>query len=95
MESRKKSFNFEDLVLPCRLFLSLQQFNSIRISSPKNCTLSNYSGRSIIRTLSRTKIIIWLYNDLRMLVVAVDKKILVHMAAKSVVLSTEDHQVVG
>ena len=33
------------------------------------------------------------YNDLRMRVVAVDKK--VYMAAKSVVLSTEDRQVVG
>ena len=30
-----------------------------------------------------------------MCVVAVDKKIIVYMAAKSVVLSTEDHQVVG
>ena len=30
-----------------------------------------------------------------MRVVAVDKKIIVYMAAKSVVLSTEDHQVVG
>ena len=34
-------------------------------------------------------------NDLRMRVVAVDKKIIVYMAAKSVVLSTEDSQVVG
>ena len=35
------------------------------------------------------------YNDLSMPVVAVDKKIIVYMAAKSVVLSTEDCQVVG
>ena len=44
---------------------------------------------------SRTEIIACAYNDLRMRVVAVDKKIIVDMAAKSVVLSTEDHQVVG
>ena len=44
---------------------------------------------------SRTEIIARAYNDLRMRVVAVDKKIIVYMAAKSVVLSTEDRQVVG
>ena len=44
---------------------------------------------------SRTEIIARAYNDLRMRVVAVDKKIIVDMAAKSVVLSTEDRQVVG
>ena len=38
---------------------------------------------------SRTEIIARAYNNLRMRVVAVDKKI-VYMAAKSVVLSTED-----
>ena len=45
----------------------------------------------------RTEIIARGYNDLhmRMRVVVVDKKIIVCMAAKSVVLSTEDHQVVG
>ena len=37
---------------------------------------------------SRTEIIAHTYNDL--CVVAVDKKIIVYMAAKSVVLSTED-----
>ena len=37
---------------------------------------------------SRTEIIARSYNDLRMRVVAVDKKIIVYMAAKSVVLST-------
>ena len=54
-----------------------------------------YSGPSIIRTGSRTEIIARAYNDLRMRVVAVDEKIIVYMAAKSVVLSTEDRQVVG
>ena len=63
-----------------------------------------YSELSIIRTSiiqtlnypdprlsgSRTEIIASTYNDLRMRVVAVD-----NMAAKSVVLSTEDRQVVG
>ena len=44
---------------------------------------------------SRTEIIARTYNDLRMRVVAVDKKIIVYMAARSVILSTEDHQVVG
>ena len=44
---------------------------------------------------SRTEIIARAYNDLRMRVIAVDKKIIVYMAAKSVVLSTEDRQVVG
>ena len=44
---------------------------------------------------SRTEIIARAYNDLRMRVVAVDNKIIVYMAAKSVVLSTEDLQVVG
>ena len=44
---------------------------------------------------SRTEIIARAYNDLRMRVVAVDKKIIVYMAAKSVVLSTEDRQVGG
>ena len=44
---------------------------------------------------SRTEIIARAYNDLRMRVVAVDKKIIVYMAAKTVVLSTEDRQVVG
>ena len=44
---------------------------------------------------SRTEIIARAYNDLHMRVVAVDKKIIVYMAAKSVVLSTEDRQVVG
>ena len=44
---------------------------------------------------SRTEIIARAYNDLRMRVVAVDKKIIVYMAANSVVLSTEDRQVVG
>ena len=44
---------------------------------------------------SRTEIIARVYNDLRMRVVAVDKKIIVYMAAKTVVLSTEDRQVVG
>ena len=66
--------------------------------------LMAYSGPSIIRTLdypdprlsgSRTEIIARAYNDLRMRVVAVDKKIIVYMAAKSVVLSTEDCQVLG
>ena len=41
---------------------------------------------------SRTETIAHAYNDLRMRVVAVDKK---NMAAKSVVLLTEDRQVVG
>ena len=40
---------------------------------------------------SRTEIIARAYSDLRMRVVAVDKKIIVYMA----VLSTEDRQVVG
>ena len=45
---------------------------------------------------SRTETIVRTYNDdLRIRVVAVDKKIIVYMAAKSVVLSTEDRQVVG
>ena len=44
---------------------------------------------------SKTEIIARPYNDLRMRVVAVDKKIIVYMAAKSVVFSTEDRQVVG
>ena len=44
---------------------------------------------------SRTEIIARAYNDLRMRVAAVDKKIIVYMTAKSVVLSTEDRQVVG
>ena len=44
---------------------------------------------------SRTEIIAHAYNDLRMRVVAVYKKIIVYMAAQSVVLSTEDRQVVG
>ena len=44
---------------------------------------------------SRTEIIARAYNDLRMRVVAVDKKIIVYMAVKSVVLSTEDRQVVA
>ena len=40
---------------------------------------------------SRTEIIAHSYNDLRMRVITVDK----NMAAKSVILSTEDRQVVG
>ena len=73
--------------------------NVERVLLVKKLTL--YSGPSIIRTLdysdprlsgSRTEIIARAYSDLRMRVVAVDKK---NMAAKSVVLSTEDREVVG
>ena len=53
------------------------------------------SGPSIDYPDPELKLLHAPYNDLHMHVVAVDKKIIVYIAAKSVVLSTEDRQVVG
>ena len=60
---------------------------------------SSYSGPSIIRT-SIIRTLDYLDLELKLLharimICAFDKKIIVYMAAKSVVLSTEDLQVVG
>ena len=84
------------------MILHFHQLRASGLQSPANTPLQ--SEMPIQWTLdypdprlsgSRTGIIARAYNDLRMRVVAVDKKFIVYMAAKSVVLSTEDRQVVG